>query len=92
MIRKVTFEGFAVNTMPYKFEAGTPAIAEGVGFGAAIDYLEGIGMEAIAEHEQELTRYAMQVLGAEKGVTIVGPEAEKRGGVVSFSFEGHSSA
>ncbi|MDP2965157.1 MAG: cysteine desulfurase [Pelolinea sp.] len=88
MIRKVTFEGFAVNSIPYKFEAGTPAIAEGVGFGAAIDYLEGIGMEAIARHEQELTRYALQALGAEKGITIIGPEAEKRGGVVSFSFEG----
>ncbi len=51
MIRKVTFEGFAVNSTPYKFEAGTPAIAEGVGFGAAIDYLESIGMESIAQHE-----------------------------------------
>jgi cysteine desulfurase/selenocysteine lyase len=88
MIRKVTFEGYSVNTVPHKFEAGTPAIAEGVGFGAAIDYLTGIGMEAIAEHEQGLTSYAMQVLGAEKGVTIVGPKAEKRGGVVSFAFEG----
>lgn len=88
MIRKVTFEGFAVNSIPYKFEAGTPAIAEGVGFGAAIDYLESIGLEAIARHEQELTRYALQVLSEEKGVTIIGPEAEKRGGVVSFLFEG----
>ena len=88
MIRKVTFEGFAVNSIPYKFEAGTPAIAEGVGFGAAIDYLEGVGMEAIARHEQELTLYAMQALSAEKGVTILGPEAEKRGSVVSFTLEG----
>jgi cysteine desulfurase/selenocysteine lyase len=88
MIRKVTFEGFSVNSIPYKFEAGTPAIAEGVGFGAAIDYLESIGMETIADYEQKMTRYAMQVLSAENGVTIIGPEAEKRGGVVSFSFEG----
>ena len=88
MIRKVTFEGFAVNSIPYKFEAGTPAIAEGVGFGAAIDYLESVGMEDIARHEQELTRYAMQALGAEKDVTIIGPAAEKRGGVISFSFDG----
>lgn len=87
MIRKVTFEGFAVNSIPYKFEAGTPAIAEGVGFGATIDYLESVSMEAIARHEQELTRYAMQALGAEKDVTIIGPAAEKRGGVISFSFE-----
>ncbi len=88
MIRKVTYEGFAVNAIPYKFEAGTPSIAEGVGFGAAIDYLENIGMEAIAEHEKELTRYAMQALGDEKGITITGPDAEKRGGVVSFSMDG----
>jgi cysteine desulfurase/selenocysteine lyase len=88
MIRKVTFEGYSVNTVPHKFEAGTPAIAEAVGFGAAIDYLNGIGMEAIAEHEQALTNYAMQVLSAEKGVTIVGPKADKRGGVVAFAFEG----
>jgi cysteine desulfurase/selenocysteine lyase len=88
MIRKVTFEGYSVNSIPYKYEAGTPAIAEGVGLGAAVDYLESIGIEAIADYEQELTRYAMQVLSAENGVTIVGPKAEKRGGVVSFSLEG----
>ena len=88
MIRKVTYEGFAVNAIPYKFEAGTPSIAEGVGFGAAIDYLENIGIEAIAEHEQELTLYALQALGDEKGLSIIGPEAEKRGGVVSFSMDG----
>jgi len=88
MIRKVTFEGFSANAIPYRFEAGTPSIAEGVGFGAAIDYLESVGMGAIAEHEQELTRYTMKVLGDEKGITIVGPDAEKRGGVVSFSMDG----
>ena len=88
MIRKVTYDGFAVNAIPYKFEAGTPSITEGVGFGAAIDYLESIGMEAIAEHERELTRYALQALGDEKSITIIGPDAEKRGGVVSFSVEG----
>jgi cysteine desulfurase/selenocysteine lyase len=88
MIRKVTYEGFTVNAIPYKFEAGTPSIAEGVGFGAAIDYLESIGMETIAEHEQELTHYALQALKDEKGLNIVGPDAEKRGGVVSFSMDG----
>ena len=88
MIRKVTFEGFTVNSIPYKFEAGTPAIAEGVGFGAAIDYLESVGMEAIVRHERELTRYAMQALSAEKGVNIIGPEADKRGSVISFTLEG----
>ena len=55
MIRKVTFEGFQPNSIPHKFEAGTPAIAEGVGFGAAVDYLTGVGMDAIAAHEQQLT-------------------------------------
>ncbi len=88
MIKKVTFDDFSVNAIPYKFEAGTPSIAEGVGFGAAINYLEGISMEAIAEHERTLTRYALQVLGQEKGITVIGPDPEKRGGVVSFSMDG----
>ncbi len=86
MIRKVTFEGFTTNTIPHKFEAGTPAIAEGVGFGAAVDYLELVGMDNIFAHEKELTQYAVEVLGNIKGLTIYGPPAEKKGGVVSFTF------
>jgi cysteine desulfurase/selenocysteine lyase len=86
MIRKVTFEGFTANDIPYKFEAGTPAIAEGIGFGAAIDYLESIGMDLVFSHEQELTRYAMDVLGNVPDLTIHGPTADKKGGVISFSF------
>jgi cysteine desulfurase/selenocysteine lyase len=86
MIRKVTYEGFSTNEIPYKFEAGTPAIAEGIGFGAAIDYLESVGMDNVFAHEQELTRYAMDVLGSVRDLTIHGPSADKKGGVISFSF------
>lgn len=86
MIRKVTYEGFSTNEIPYKFEAGTPAIAEGIGFGAAIDYLESVGMDNVFAHEQELTRYAIDVLGSVRDLTIHGPSADKKGGVISFSF------
>ena len=86
MIRKVTYEGFSTNDIPYKFEAGTPAIAEGIGFGAAIDYLESVGMDNVSAHEQELTKYAIDVLGSVRDLTIHGPTADKKGGVISFSF------
>lgn len=87
MIRKVTYEGFKVNAIPYKFEAGTPAIAEAIGFGAAIEYLEQFGMEAVANHEKALTQYAMDALSGIKEVDVVGPTLEKRGGVIAFSFK-----
>lgn len=86
MIKKVTFESFSSNELPHKFEAGTPAIAEAIGFGAAIDYLESIGMDAIHQHEAELTEYAMDNLQEVPGLVIYGPEASKRGGVISFSL------
>lgn len=86
MIRKVTYDGFTTNDIPYKFEAGTPAIAEGIGFGAAVDYLNSIGMENVFVHEQEIMRYAMETLGSVKDIVIHGPASEKKGGVVSFSF------
>jgi cysteine desulfurase/selenocysteine lyase len=86
MIRKVTYEGFSTNDIPYKFEAGTPAIAEGIGFGAAIDYLESVGMDNVFAHEQELTKYAIDVLGSVQDLIIHGPKADKKGGVISFSF------
>jgi len=86
MIRKVSYDGFTTNDIPYKFEAGTPAIAEGIGFGAAVDYLDSIGMENVFAHEQEITRYAMKTLGSVKDLVIHGPAPEKKGGVVSFSF------
>ncbi len=88
MIRKVTFEGFQPNSIPHKFEAGTPAIAEGVGFGAAVDYLTGVGMDAIAAHEQQLTAYAAERLQEVPGLMIYGPAVGHKGGVMSFSMEG----
>jgi cysteine desulfurase/selenocysteine lyase len=88
MIRKVTFDGFSVNELPYKFEAGTPAIAEGVGFGAAVDFLEQVGMDKISDQERWLTDHALKVIGSVEGISILGPSAEKRGGVVSFTMEG----
>jgi cysteine desulfurase/selenocysteine lyase len=86
MIRKVTYDGFTTNDIPYKFEAGTPAIAEGIGFGAAVEYLDSIGMENVFAHEQETTRYALETLGSVKDLVMHGPAPEKKGGVISFSF------
>ncbi len=91
MIRDVRLDGFTPNELPWKFEAGTPPIAEAVGLSAAIDYLEGIGMEAVRQHEVELLRYAMRSLSERHGddLTIYGPsEPEERGGVVSFAYKG----
>jgi len=88
MIRKVTLEGFKTNDLPFKFEAGTPAIAEAIGFGAAIDYLNAIGLQTIQDHEQELARQGMQILGSIPGVRILGPRAELRGGVIAFDLDG----
>lgn len=89
MIRDVRLDGFTPNDLPWKFEAGTPPIAETVGLGAAIDYLGSLGMEAVRAHEIELTAYAMRSLSARHGdrLTIYGPsEPASRGGVLSFSF------
>jgi cysteine desulfurase/selenocysteine lyase len=88
MIKKVTYEGFIPNEIPYKFEAGTPAIAEAIGFGAAVDYLSQIGMDSIAEHEKEITRYVLECLSNLKWLRVIGPPLEYRGGVVSFVVEG----
>jgi cysteine desulfurase/selenocysteine lyase len=87
MIRSVTFEKTIYAPIPSKFEAGTPHIAGGIGLGAAIDYLEGIGLEAINAYEQELLAYAMEAVGAIPGVRIFGTAKEKAG-VISFSLEG----
>jgi len=88
MIRKVYLRSFTPNDLPYKFEAGTPAIAEAIGLGTAVDYLNAIGMDAIANHEQELTRYAMDRLSEVSGLMLLGPTAEQRGGVTSFTLQG----
>jgi cysteine desulfurase / selenocysteine lyase len=87
MIRSVTFEKTIYAPIPSKFEAGTPHIAGGIGLGAAIDYLEGVGMEAISAYEQELLVYAMEAVGAIPGVHIFGTAKEKAS-VISFSLEG----
>jgi cysteine desulfurase/selenocysteine lyase len=88
MIKRVRWRGFEPNDLPYKFEAGTPAIAETVGFGAAVDFLTEVGMTVVQEHEQAMVSYALERLQEVPGVHVLGPEAGKRGGVVSFSFDG----
>jgi cysteine desulfurase / selenocysteine lyase len=86
MIRKVGLRESTWNDLPWKFEAGTPAIAEAVGLGAAVDYLNTIGMENVLLHEREITSYALEQLQAIPGLTIYGPDVTKRGGVVSFTL------
>ena len=88
MIRKVYLRSFTPNELPWKFEAGTPAIAEAIGFGAAIDYLNSLGMDAVAEHEQSLVRYAMQKMKSVPGLAIMGEQDGNRGGVISFTLPG----
>jgi cysteine desulfurase/selenocysteine lyase len=85
MIRRVRYEGSSWNELPWKFEAGTPSIAEGIGFGAAVDYLSGVGMDAIHAHEQFITHYALEALSEVGGLRLIGPPAAQRGGVVAFT-------
>lgn len=87
MIREVHKYETTWNDLPYKFEAGTPNIADVIGFSAAIDYLNKIGMDNIRNHEIELTKYALDKMSKVKGITIYGPkDIAKRGGVISFNF------
>ncbi len=88
MIREVTMEGATWNDVPYKFEAGTPAVVEAVGLGAAVDYLRELGMERVHAHERALVAYAYDRLSALDGVRILGPGPEDRGGVLAFVVEG----
>jgi len=90
MIANVTVEGFTAGDVPAKFEAGTPPIAEIVGLGAAVDYLDGIGMDAVRQHEIELSTYFLSTMRGHHGDNIVihGPsEATQRGGVFSFAYK-----
>lgn len=87
MIKKVGFDDSLWNDLPWKFEAGTMNIAEGIGLAAAVDYLEKQGMKNIFAHEKSLAAYAYKRLH-EEGAVIVGPPAAERGGVVSFVFDG----
>ncbi|HQF62577.1 MAG TPA: cysteine desulfurase [Anaerolineaceae bacterium] len=88
MIKKVHLRSFTTNDIPYKFEAGTPAVAEVVGFGAAVDYLSAIGMSAIEAYEQEIIADALAQLKAVPGLRVIGPAASQKGGVASFTLEG----
>lgn len=89
MIASVWREKFRANELPWKFEAGTPNIADVIAASAAIDYLERLGMSAVRQHEQQLTQHALDRLSALPGITIYGPpDATKRGGVVSFNLQG----
>jgi cysteine desulfurase/selenocysteine lyase len=87
MIGKVGLRKSTWNVLPWKFEAGTPAIAEAIGQGVAVDYLSALGMENVLRHEQAITNYALQQLQSVPGLTIYGPQsADKRGGVISFTL------
>jgi cysteine desulfurase/selenocysteine lyase len=88
MIKRVYLREFKPAELPHKFEAGTPAIAEAVGLGAAVDYLTGIGMGAIHAHEKEIIAYAIERLEEVPGVKVYGPPAEKKGGVAAFTLDG----
>ncbi len=87
MIDKVTLKESTWNEVPYKFEAGTPNFAQAIGLGAAIDYLNGIGIQSISEHESELTQYALTELKKINNIKIHGASV-KRGGVISFNIKG----
>jgi len=91
MITEVTLEGFEPNDVPERFEAGTLPIAPIIGLGAAIDYLEGIGLERIARHERRLTRRIHEVLEAAGDVRILGPDPDRKAGIVSFTLDGHAA-
>ena len=88
MIRSVRAEDTTWGELPYKFEAGTMPIAEAVGFGAAMEYVSNVGLEAIADYESELAGYALERIAEVGGITCYGPPADRRAGIVSFNVEG----
>ena len=88
MIKRVKLRSFTTNSVPHKFEAGTPAIAEVIGLGAAVDYLTEVGMDAVAEHDRELTSYALERLEEVPGVWVFGPDAEHKSSNAAFTFKG----
>ena len=85
MIKTVTFEKTTFNELPYKFETGTPNVADVIGFDAALSYLEGIGMNNIKSHESDLMTYAIEKLNSIDGIRIYGEETNKAG-VISFNI------
>jgi cysteine desulfurase/selenocysteine lyase len=88
MIRQVKVEETTWGQLPYKYEAGTQPIAEAVGFGAALDYISAVGLEAIEQHEHALAAYALERLAEVPGIVLYGPPAAKRAGIVSFNLDG----
>ena len=87
MIKTVHLRSFVPNSLPHKFEAGTPAISEAIGFGSAVDYLEGIGMSQVEAHEHEMIHYALERLEEIPGVRVYGPQAEQKGAVAAFTLD-----
>jgi cysteine desulfurase/selenocysteine lyase len=87
MISSVTFAKTTYNTLPYKFEAGTPHVAGAVGLGAALDYLSALGRDSVAAYEQELLEYATAAVAGVPGVRLIGT-ARQRAGALSFVLEG----
>ena len=88
MIRAVNLDETTWGDVPAKFEAGTQPIAEAVGFGAAVDYIEDAGLEAIEQHEHDLVAYALERMADVPGITLYGPPPERRAGIVSFNLDG----
>jgi cysteine desulfurase/selenocysteine lyase len=88
MIKRVSLRSFTPNEIPHKFEAGTPAIAEAIGLHAALDYVDKIGIDKIAAHEKDIIAYALDRLAEVPGIHVFGPEAEYKGGVAAFTFDG----
>ena len=88
MIRRVTFDGFIPNELPWKFEAGTPRIAEAIGLGAAVAYLSALGMDNIHAHEQAITAYALESLSELPGLRLLWPPGTQHGGLAAFTLEG----
>lgn len=88
MISQVDFDGSTWKELPWKFEAGTSPYVEATGLGAAVEWLDGLGREAVHAHETEITRYALERLSEVPGLTIYGPAAEHRGALVSFALDG----
>ncbi len=88
MIKEVGFEDSKWNDLPWKFEAGTANIAQGIGLGAAIDYLRKTGMEKISQHDREITKYAHEMLSEIKEAEIYGPDGENRGNLIAFNVKG----
>jgi cysteine desulfurase / selenocysteine lyase len=88
MIEQVTLQGSTWNELPYKFEAGTPSIAEAIGLGTAVDYLDQVGMERVHAHERELVQLAYDLVADIDGITIHGPAGDQRGGLIAFTLDG----